>query len=147
MVGDPARLRQVLFNLVGNAIKFTETGSVTVRVEVLKNNGNGNCRMLFSVSDTGIGVPDDMVDRIFGAFTQVDGAYTRKFQGTGLGLHIVKRLVSLMGGHISLESVENSGTTVYVTLSFMVVERPGVSGRKPVAEDSRNHRASPHSRR
>jgi two-component system sensor histidine kinase EvgS len=131
VVGDPARLRQVLFNLVGNAIKFTEMGSVSVEVFSLARDERGMCRLLFSVRDTGIGVPDDMVDRIFGPFTQVDGAYTRRFQGTGLGLHIVKRLVSLMGGNISIESMQDRGTTVHVTLSFMVVGRPNPLLPKP----------------
>jgi len=132
VVGDPARLRQVLFNLVGNAIKFTDAGSVSVEVSRLSPDKRGMCRLLFSVRDTGIGVPDDMVDRIFGAFTQVDGAYTRKFQGTGLGLHIVKRLVSLMGGNISLESTENKGTTVHFTLSFMEMKCVRSAGKEPV---------------
>ncbi len=130
LVGDPARLRQVLFNLVGNAIKFTDSGSVTVEVATLGDREDGICRFLFSVRDTGIGVPDDMVDRIFGAFTQVDGAYTRRFQGTGLGLHIVKRLVSLMDGNISVESERGKGTSVHFVLSLMAVDRPKPLGGK-----------------
>lgn len=121
VVGDPARLRQVLFNLVGNAIKFTESGAVTVKVSPVALDDDGMCRILFSVVDTGIGIPDEMLDKIFGAFTQVDGAYTRKFQGTGLGLHIVKRLAELMGGNVSVESELGNGTAVHFTAVLQVV--------------------------
>lgn len=122
LVGDPARLRQVLFNLVGNSIKFTEEGSVSVEVTRVAQTEDGLCRLLFSVRDTGIGIPDNMINRVFGAFTQVDGAYTRRFQGTGLGLHIVKRLIDLMNGNLSIESEENKGTSIHFTLEFQVIE-------------------------
>jgi len=118
VLGDPARLRQILFNLVGNALKFTEKGVVTVGVCGLPADRQGHCRLLFSVTDTGIGIPDDKIQAVFGAFTQVDGARTRKYQGTGLGLHIVKRLAQLMGGTISVESEEGWGTTIHCCLPF-----------------------------
>lgn len=153
--GDPARLRQVLFNLVGNALKFTDTGSVSVQVMPVSMEESGRQRLLFSVDDTGIGIPDHMLDRIFGAFTQVDGAHTRKFQGTGLGLHIVKRLAELMGGHISVESEPDLGTTIHFVVPFDVVDKlvgecptrfatdvPTVVGARHilVAEDERTNR-------
>ena len=116
--GDPARLRQILFNLVGNALKFTDEGAVAVEVSPLAGECEDRCRLLFSVKDTGIGIPDDMVETIFGPFTQVDGAHTRKYQGTGLGLHIVKRLVDLMGGNISVDSELSKGTAVHFTAPF-----------------------------
>ena len=118
MEGDPARLRQILFNLVGNALKFTDQGSVTVEVSLLPDPSPDSCRLLFVVTDTGIGIPDNMIEGIFGAFTQVDGAHTRKYQGTGLGLHIVKRLVQLMDGSISVESELSRGTAIYVAAPF-----------------------------
>jgi len=123
--GDPARLRQVLFNLVGNALKFTEAGSVSVEVSPMGRDDEDGCRLLFSVIDTGIGIPGGMVDRIFGAFTQVDGAYTRKFQGIGLGLHIVKRLADLMGGNISVDSEEGKGTSIHFNVPFRISRRGG----------------------
>ncbi|WP_316898530.1 ATP-binding protein [Pseudodesulfovibrio indicus] len=122
VVGDPARLRQILFNLAGNAIKFTESGEVTVEVSRVGDLGPDRCRLLFTVSDTGIGVADEAVDRIFGPFIQVDGAYTRRFQGTGLGLHIVKRLAGLMGGSLSIESEQGVGTSVHFCAAFDIAE-------------------------
>ena len=120
--GDPARLRQILFNLVGNALKFTDQGAVTVEVSLLPDPAPDCCRLLFVVRDTGIGIPDNMMEGIFGAFTQVDGAHTRKYQGTGLGLHIVKRLVQLMGGSISVDSELSRGTAIYISAPFFRVE-------------------------
>lgn len=116
--GDPIRLRQILFNLVGNAFKFTEKGSVTVEVSCLNNTKPNQSRLLFSIIDSGIGIPENMIDKIFGAFTQVDGAYTRKFQGTGLGLHIVKRLTQLMNGNLSVDSDTVNGTTIHFSACF-----------------------------
>ncbi|MDH4080775.1 MAG: PAS domain-containing protein [Nitrospira sp.] len=111
--GDPTRLRQVLVNLVGNAIKFTERGEVVLRVEPNQlNPGTLRC----SISDTGIGIPADKVQSIFESFTQVDSSTTRKYGGTGLGLSISKRLVELMGGHIEVDSTEGVGST----FSFVV---------------------------
>ncbi len=118
LIGDAARVRQVLFNLVGNAQKFTEKGTVTVEMVPLSSHRKGVARVLFSVSDTGIGIPDDRLGDLFQPFVQVDGSYTRSYQGAGLGLSIVKRLVDLMGGNISVESEVDKGTTVHVLLSF-----------------------------
>ncbi len=133
--GDPVRLRQVLFNLVGNALKFTEDGSVCVEVSRLNCADPNTCQLLFSIIDTGIGIPDDMMDKIFGAFTQVDGAYTRKFQGTGLGLNIVKRLVELMDGNISMVSEEGYGTSIYFGINFRVSEKTSMVCQPSLSED------------
>lgn len=109
--GDPNRLRQILINLIGNAIKFTEKGSVTLKVQ--KENKDKVC---FIVSDTGIGMPQDQIPNIFNAFTQIDGSSTRKYGGTGLGLAITQELTTLMNGTIRVESELNKGSTFYVSL-------------------------------
>jgi two-component system sensor histidine kinase/response regulator len=103
VVGDPVRLRQVVLNLVGNAIKFTESGEIILSVEPEKLTQTG-CDLLFSVTDTGIGIPPEKHESIFGAFAQADGSTTRRFGGTGLGLAVSSQLVGLMGGRIWVES-------------------------------------------
>ncbi|MDC0335270.1 PAS domain S-box protein [Pseudodesulfovibrio sp.] len=119
VVGGKSRLKQILFNLVGNAVKFTEDGSVTIGVHPLVSNAQTETiRLLVSVEDTGIGVPDELIDHVFEPFTQVDGSYVRRHQGTGLGLGIVKRLVDLMGGTLEINTTEGKGTTVYLSLGF-----------------------------
>ena len=118
LVGDGMRVRQILFNLVGNAIKFTEKGSVRVEIIPLPPVKGADVRVLFTVSDTGIGIPVDKLNGIFGSFVQVDGASSRAFQGAGLGLAIVKRLVMLMGGQIFADSIEGEGTNMHVELPF-----------------------------
>jgi signal transduction histidine kinase/CheY-like chemotaxis protein len=114
VVGDPYRLRQLLVNLIGNAIKFTEQGSVTVDVRSAAA-GDSKVELQFSVSDTGIGIPADKIDDIFDAFAQADSGATRKFGGTGLGLAICRRLVELMDGRIWVESEPGSGSTFHFT--------------------------------
>ncbi len=113
--GDPTRLRQVLVNLVGNALKFTDEGEVHVSVRVL-NEAGGNRQLLISVRDTGIGIAPDAQARLFNAFTQVDTSTTRKYGGTGLGLAISRRLAELMGGRMWLESVPGQGSTFHFTV-------------------------------
>jgi two-component system, sensor histidine kinase len=110
--GDAAGLRQVVANLVSNALKFTKTGSVTLRGSIVSGFSRGRVVLRVEVSDTGIGIPAEHVHRVFEPFTQVDGSITRKYQGTGLGLAIVSRLVNLMGGSVRLASIPGSGTTV-----------------------------------
>ncbi|EIC22370.1 PAS domain-containing hybrid sensor histidine kinase/response regulator [Thiorhodovibrio frisius] len=116
LIGDPARLRQVLFNLVGNAVKFTEHGEVIVQADVLEQIDAEHVRLRCSIRDTGIGVAEDMIDFLFEPFTQADGSPTRRFQGTGLGLSIVKRLVGLMGGQVEMDSTLGEGTHVQFTI-------------------------------
>jgi two-component system sensor histidine kinase/response regulator len=117
LIGDPDRLRQVIVNLVGNAVKFTSQGEVAVEVHVDERHSDGS-RLRFSVRDTGIGIAREKQDLIFDAFAQADGSTTRRYGGTGLGLSISKRLVSLMGGEIWLESELGKGTTFYFTSEF-----------------------------
>jgi PAS domain S-box-containing protein len=119
VVGDPARLRQVVVNLVGNAVKFTEQGEVVVNVHC-QSRGAGEVVVLFKVRDTGIGIPADKLDKIFEAFEQVDASTTRRYGGTGLGLAITSRLVSLMGGRIWAESALGRGSTFSFTARFAV---------------------------
>ena len=121
-LGDPGRLRQVLINLVGNAIKFTEEGQVAVRVEARDG------LLHFAVSDTGIGIPADKQQLIFEAFSQADSSVTRRFGGTGLGLTICTRLVRLMGGHMWVESDPGQGSTFHFTARLEAVAGPAESG-------------------
>jgi CheY-like chemotaxis protein len=120
VLGDAARLQQVLFNLVGNALKFTPSGNVTVAAHALSPLKPGHGRVLFSVCDTGIGIPDENLGTLFEPFSQVDSGYTRSHQGAGLGLSICKRLVHLMGGSISVVSEAGVGTSIYFALDFEV---------------------------
>jgi len=113
---DPTRLRQILMNLVGNAIKFTERGSVRVKVDLLDRETE-NVTLRFAVSDTGPGLSADAQERIFETFSQADASTTREFGGTGLGLAISRQLARLLGGDIELESVEGQGSTFTLTLA------------------------------
>ncbi len=117
LIGDPARFRQIITNLVGNSIKFTQQGEVVVRVRVQQMREE-SVRLLVEVSDTGIGIPRDKQQAIFEAFTQADASTTRKFGGTGLGLTISAYLVQRMHGEIWVESEEGTGTTFFFTVEF-----------------------------
>ena len=117
--GDPSRLRQVIVNLIGNAIKFTEQGEVVVRVDPEPDvQSNGEVQLRFTVSDTGIGIPDDKLAAVFQAFKQADSSTTRRFGGTGLGLAISTKLVELMGGRIWAESKIGQGSSFFFTSRF-----------------------------
>jgi len=122
MKGDPTRLRQILLNLIGNAIKFTENGEVVIRI-VNVSSENNKATIKIEVVDTGIGIPEKVVASLFEAFTQADGSTTRKFGGTGLGLAICKQLVELMGGKLEVESEPGKGSNFFFTLSLDVVEQ------------------------
>jgi PAS domain S-box-containing protein len=117
LLGDPLRLRQVLINLLGNAVKFTAAGSVTLRVSSPWRDAT-HCRLCFEVADTGIGIEPALQSRIFEAFTQGDASTTRRFGGTGLGLSIVRRLVAMMDGELTLESAPGRGSRFSVALNL-----------------------------
>jgi len=126
LIGDPTRLRQILVNLLGNAIKFTEKGEVSIHVHVLtRDENNDRCQLEFSVRDTGVGIPEESQKQLFQSFMQADVSSTRKYGGTGLGLAISRRLTELMGGQIWFESKEGNGSTFYFTS-----EMPISSARK-----------------
>ncbi|WP_051617029.1 response regulator [Desulfonatronovibrio hydrogenovorans] len=121
--GDEARIRQILFNLVGNAVKFTDQGGVSLEVQMVDRTENHRLMVRFNIRDTGIGIPEHEQDRIFSSFFQVEGSLSRRHQGVGLGLAIVQRLVDLMQGDISLESEPGKGTLIRV----MIPVRPAMS--------------------
>jgi CheY-like chemotaxis protein/HPt (histidine-containing phosphotransfer) domain-containing protein len=123
LLGDPGRLRQILVNLVSNAVKFTERGSVAVSVDMLERSGP-MVTVAFRVTDTGIGVPASNRAMLFRPFTQADSTTTRRYGGTGLGLAICKKLVELMGGEIGLESVEGQGSSFWITLRLQSINAP-----------------------
>ena len=127
VVGDPTRLQQVLTNLVGNALKFTDRGHVVVTVRE-ESRAQGSTKLHFSVADTGIGIPQDKHGAIFEAFRQADGSTTRRFGGTGLGLTISATLVELMGGRLWVESEPGAGSTFHFTVALDVADVPEPSG-------------------
>ena len=137
VVGDATRIRQVLTNLLGNAIKFTERGSVEVSVQCRERTAH-EAWMLIAVHDTGIGIPEDKLDLIFEKFTQADGSMTRRYGGTGLGLAIVKQLVELMGGSIRVESRVGAGSTFTVQLCMPLVAAPEPLEEQLTAKETRS---------
>ncbi|HYV93429.1 MAG TPA: response regulator [Chitinophagales bacterium] len=126
LLGDPTRLTQILINLTGNAIKFTEKGSVTLEAEVQRmitdKEGRKICEVKFSVIDTGIGMTREQLDKVFQSFTQASAEVTRKYGGTGLGLTISKQLVELQGGQITVESEPGKGTTFWFFIPYEIAE-------------------------
>ncbi|HMQ51156.1 MAG TPA: response regulator, partial [Anaerolineae bacterium] len=153
-IGDVTRVRQILVNLLSNAVKFTNQGEVVVEVkgEILRAN---RTQLLFSVRDTGIGVPADRIKQLFKSFSQVDASTTRRYGGTGLGLAISKRLSEMMGGQIWVESQPNVGSTFFVTIitevapeqqpSTLYAEQPDLIGRRVlVVDDNESTRRALH---
>ena len=144
IIGDSLRLRQILLNLVSNAIKFTQQGEIFIGVHLLSADEN-EVELAFEIRDTGIGIPQDKLDRLFKAFSQVDSSTTRKYGGTGLGLVICEKLVSLMSGRITVESQAGQGTTFTFTIKAGVSQQAlrtyvhynlaGLEGRKVLVVD------------
>jgi signal transduction histidine kinase/DNA-binding response OmpR family regulator len=137
LVGDPTRVRQILFNLLGNSLKFTERGGAMVRAHA-QPTGNGGVQVVLSVSDTGIGMNDAQIGRLFQPFAQADSSTTRRYGGTGLGLSIVRRLAQLMGGDVTVESQVGTGSTFTVALELKaapaespLVHLPEIAEAKP----------------
>ncbi len=130
LMGDPGRLRQVIINLLGNAIKFTEQGYLEVRVEQDPEDARAGC-LRFAVADTGIGIPEEKLSAVFESFTQADSSTTRKYGGTGLGLTISRQLVELMGGRIWVESQMGRGSTFFFTVKLAVNEDAVASSEAP----------------
>ncbi|MBM3568215.1 MAG: PAS domain S-box protein [Alphaproteobacteria bacterium] len=151
LIGDPTRIQQVLFNLVGNALKFTAKGEVAVKVKVaIENETSRRCGLRVVVSDSGIGIPIEAQGRLFRRFSQADSTTTRRYGGTGLGLAICRQLIETMGGHIGFDSEPGKGSTFWFTLSLPVAgpetspaleaQRSGAAALRPlrvlVAEDN-----------
>jgi signal transduction histidine kinase len=138
VIGDVTRVRQVLLNLIANAIKFTREGGVTVSVKAESGPDAGSIHLDFAVADTGIGIPKDKLHRLFEAFSQVDSSTTREFGGTGLGLAISKRLAEAMGGGISVESLPGQGSTFHarITVGAAAEDPPELAPtpQRPVAD-------------
>lgn len=137
LVGDAMRLQQILINLVGNAVKFTERGGVSLRVRLDGAVHGGAAAVRFAVRDTGIGMDDEQQSRLFSAFNQADASTTRRFGGTGLGLAISRRLAELMGGGITVSSTLGTGSEFVVTLPFAVAEE-GAQPAHPLWQGAAN---------
>lgn len=117
VLGDPGRFRQIILNLCTNALKFTQEGGVSITIEALKEEGN-SVTLKFDVQDTGIGIPESAIEKIFNAYQQADESITRRFGGTGLGLPIVKELVDIMGGEMTVQSTVGTGSSFSFSLTF-----------------------------
>jgi CheY-like chemotaxis protein len=134
LIGDPTRLNQVLINLAGNAIKFTEKGSVTIDINEINRNGKSST-IQFSIIDTGIGIAKENIGKIFESFSQASSDTTRKFGGTGLGLTISRQLIELQGGTIDVQSELGKGTTFSFTIPFSIGEESEIGRRADSSND------------
>ncbi|OEF95887.1 response regulator [Desulfuribacillus alkaliarsenatis] len=123
VIGDALRLQRVLLNLISNAVKFTDKGEIEVSIKCVQTRSDNKEELRFEVRDTGIGIPEDKMDRLFKSFSQVDGSLSRQYEGTGLGLAISKYLVENMGGTIGVDSKVSEGTTFYFNVPFEVVDK------------------------
>jgi PAS domain S-box-containing protein len=126
VLGDQVRVRQILFNLGGNAVKFTEKGKVLIRADRLLSDDSDRATIRFSIIDDGIGIPEEAQANLFTAFSQVEASTTRRFGGTGLGLSICQRLTELMAGEIGVDSKPGFGSTFHATLSFSITDEPSI---------------------
>ena len=135
VAGDELRLRQILINLVGNAVKFTERGAVGISASVGRCNGNGEIEIRFVISDTGVGIPPEYLNRLFLAFSQLDSSRSRRFGGTGLGLVISNRLTELMGGTITVDSEVGVGSHFHVSVWLRAVENQTSVEQPPATPD------------
>ena len=140
LLGDPYRLRQVLLNLAGNAIKFTESGRVTVTCDLMSTGPDGRAAIEFRVADTGIGIEPEFVERLFQEFSQEDSSVTRKYGGTGLGLSISRNLLQLMDGELHAESVKGMGTVMRFVLPLPVGVPADLQPREVLPADSPQRR-------
>ncbi len=133
--GDSVRIRQILSNLLTNAIKFTEEGDITMRISVLEKDDD-YARLRFEVIDTGIGIPEEVQRKLFNSFTQADGSTTRKYGGTGLGLAIVRQLVTMMRGRLGVNSEPGKGSNFWAEIAFEIANEtaPVASQKKAVEE-------------
>lgn len=144
VIGDPTRLKQVLINLLGNAAKFTDSGEIVVRASV-RWTGPDRAKFLFTVRDTGAGIPADRLEGLFTPFTQADASTTRNFGGTGLGLAICKSIVEMMGGEIGVESREGAGSTFWFTVDLALADQSRQVGSLSLLRDIRILVADPSS--
>jgi CheY-like chemotaxis protein len=142
LVGDEARLRQILFNLVGNAVKFTEEGRIGIEVSFSPTIENSRIYMHIAVSDTGIGITDEQINDVIEPFVQAEEKYARRFQGVGLGLSIVRKLVRLMHGELAIDNGGQLGTVMYLSLPFTVTAKGQMEAeqtrKRATAEQIRN---------
>jgi CheY-like chemotaxis protein len=142
VIADASRLQQVMTNLTGNAIKFTNTGYVAVRVDLVEKASDAAV-LRFTVTDTGIGIPLDRQEAVFRAFTQVDSSTTRRYGGTGLGLTISRNLVAMMGGRLLLESEEGRGSVFHFTTKVALPDAAGIVTAAPEAPAATVHKTRP----
>lgn len=155
LISDPTRIRQIILNLIGNALKFTEQGSVTLRITEKQHAQNANAEetvILFEVIDTGIGISHENQKKLFQSFTQADSSTSRRFGGTGLGLSISKKLSELMGGEVGVESQEGDGSTFWFTIrakqnqdsvTIASLKHPAITGKKILIADNNTETTAP----
>ncbi len=139
LIGDPGRLRQILINLTGNAIKFTDQGEIVIRVSLKRAEAN-SVTLKFTVSDTGIGIPEDRINTIFHSFSQADSSTTRKYGGTGLGLTISKQLAEMMGGKMDVTSEQGKGSQFWFTADFKKQKGNALTTRANTLQKTQNQR-------